>query len=56
MVELYEVKSLLLQMRQLRKLTMEHEIGDYKEATVSRDKKKISQKVEKISFLLLRKG
>ena len=29
-VELYEVKSLLLQMRQLRKLTMEHEIGDYK--------------------------
>ena len=31
-VELYEVKSLLLQMRQLRKLTMEHEIGDYKGA------------------------
>ena len=29
-VELFEVKSLLLQMRQLRKLTMEHEIGDYK--------------------------
>ena len=29
-VELYEVKLLLLQMRQLRKLTMEHEIGDYK--------------------------
>ena len=29
-VELYEVKSLLLQMRQLRKLTMEHEVGDYK--------------------------
>ena len=29
-VELYEVKSLLLQMRRLRKLTMEHEIGDYK--------------------------
>ena len=29
-VELYEVKSLLLQMRQLRKLTIEHEIGDYK--------------------------
>lgn len=28
-VELFEVKSLLLQMRQLRKLTMEHEIGDY---------------------------
>lgn len=31
-VELYEVKSLLLQMRQLRKLTIEHEIGDYKGA------------------------
>ena len=31
-VELYEVKSLLLQMRQLRKLTMEHEIGDYRGA------------------------
>ena len=30
MVELFEVKSLLLQMRQLRKLTIEHEIGDYK--------------------------
>lgn len=29
-VELYEVKSLLLQMRQLRKLTIEHDIGDYK--------------------------
>lgn len=29
-VELYEVKSLLLQMRQLRKLTIEHEVGDYK--------------------------
>ena len=29
-VEIFEVKSLLLQMRQLRKLTMEHEIGDYK--------------------------
>ncbi len=29
-VELYEVKSLLLQMRQLIKLTIEHEIGDYK--------------------------
>ncbi len=29
-VELYEGKSLLLQMRQFRKLTMEHEIGDYK--------------------------
>ncbi len=29
-VELYEVKSLLLQMRQLRKLTMEHQVGDYK--------------------------
>ena len=29
-VELFEVKSLLLQMRQLRKLTMEHEVGDYK--------------------------
>ena len=29
-VELYEVKSLLLQMRQLRKLTMEHSTGDYK--------------------------
>lgn len=29
-VELFELKSLLLQMRQLRKLTMEHEIGDYK--------------------------
>ena len=28
-VELFEIKSLLLQMRQLRKLTMEHEIGDY---------------------------
>ena len=26
-VELYEVKSLLLQMRQLRKLTIEHEVG-----------------------------
>ncbi len=31
-VELYEVKSLLLQMRQLRKLTIEHEVGDYKGA------------------------
>ncbi len=31
-VELYEVKSLLLQMRQLRKLTMEHSAGDYKGA------------------------
>ena len=31
-VELYEVKSLLLQMRQLRKLTMEHSTGDYKGA------------------------
>ena len=29
-VELYEVKSLLLQMRQLGKLTKEHEVGDYK--------------------------
>lgn len=29
-VELYEVKSLLLQMRQLRKLTIDNEIGDYK--------------------------
>lgn len=29
-VELYEVKSLLLQMRQLRRLTIEHELGDYK--------------------------
>ncbi len=29
-VELFEVKSLLLQMRQIRKLTIEHEIGDYK--------------------------
>ncbi|MDD6042206.1 MAG: hypothetical protein PUB87_00455 [Eubacteriaceae bacterium] len=29
-VELYEVKSLLLQMRQLLKLTKYHEIGDYK--------------------------
>lgn len=29
-VELFEIKSLLLQMRQLRKLTIEHEIGDYK--------------------------
>ena len=28
-VELFEIKSLLLQMRQLRKLTMEHEIVDY---------------------------
>ena len=31
-VELFEIKSLLLQMRQLRKLTMEHEIGDYQGA------------------------
>ncbi len=31
-VELFEVKSLLLQMRQLVKLTREHEIGDYKGA------------------------
>ncbi len=31
-VELYEVKSLLLQMRQLRKLTIEHSTGDYKGA------------------------
>ena len=31
-VELFEIKSLLLQMRQLRKLTMEHEIGDYQSA------------------------
>ncbi len=31
-VELFEVKSLLLQMRQLRKLTIEHEVGDYKGA------------------------
>ena len=31
-VELYEIKSLLLQMRQLRKLTIEHEVGDYKGA------------------------
>lgn len=29
-VELYEVKSLLLQMRQLLKLTKDHEVGDYK--------------------------
>ena len=29
-VELFEVKSLLLQMRQLRKLTIEHQEGDYK--------------------------
>lgn len=29
-VELYEVKSLLLQMRQLLKLTRDHQIGDYK--------------------------
>lgn len=31
-VELFEIKTLLLQMRQLRKLTMEHEIGDYQGA------------------------
>ena len=31
-VELFEIKTLLLQMRQLRKLTMEHEIGDYQSA------------------------
>ena len=31
-VELFEIKSLLLQMRQLRKLMMEHEIGDYQGA------------------------
>ena len=31
-VELFEIKSLLLHMRQLRKLTMEHEIGDYQGA------------------------
>lgn len=31
-VELFEIKSLLLQMRQLRKLTLEHEIGDYQGA------------------------
>ena len=30
--ELFEIKTLLLQMRQLRKLTMEHEIGDYQSA------------------------
>ena len=29
-VELFDIKSLLLQMRQICKLTMEHEIGDYK--------------------------
>ena len=29
-VELFDIKSLLLQMRQIRKLTIEHEIGDYK--------------------------
>lgn len=29
-VELFDIKSLLLQMRQLRKLTIDHEIGDYK--------------------------
>lgn len=34
-VELFEVKSLLLQMRQLRKLTIEHEIGDYQSAHCS---------------------
>ena len=34
-VELFEVKSLLLQMRQLRKLTIEHEIGDDQSAHCS---------------------
>ena len=29
-VELYEIKMLLLQMRQLRKLTIEHDEGDYR--------------------------
>ena len=31
-VELYEIKMLLLQMRQLRKLTIEHDEGDYRGA------------------------
>lgn len=43
-VELYEVKSLLLQMRQLRKLTIEHEIGDYKGSHCISECKKINQK------------
>lgn len=45
-VELYEVKSLLLQMRQLRKLTIEHEIGDYKGSHCISECKKINQSGE----------
>lgn len=48
-VELFEVKSLLLQMRQLRKLTMEHEVGDYKGAHCVSECKPGDEKKEDLS-------
>ena len=48
-VELFEVKSLLLQMRQLRKLTIEHEVGDYKGAHCVSECKPGDEKTEDLS-------
>ena len=48
-VELFEVKSLLLQMRQLRKLTIEHEVGDYKGAHCVSECKPGNEKTEDLS-------